>query len=82
MEDRSLIEGADYYLRFVQFPNRANPGAVIENDDGTYDIYINTLYYPDSEWVRKILQHEINHIILGHFEVLDLTIQEIEEQAG
>lgn len=79
---RDLIEGVDYYLRFVRFPNRANPGAVIPNDDGTYDIYINTQYYPDNAWVRTVLMHEIRHIILGHFDVLDMTITEIEMEAG
>ena len=79
---RYLIEGVDYFLRFVRFPNRANLGAVIPNDDGTYDIYINTQWWPDEMWVRRVLQHEINHIILGHFEVLDRAIQEIEAEAG
>lgn len=79
---RDLIESVDYFLRFVRFPNRANPGAVIPNDDGTYDIYINTQHYPDEEWVRTVLMHEINHIILGHFDVLDKTIAEIEVEAG
>lgn len=79
---RELIEGVDYFLRFVRFPNRANPGAVIPNDDGTYDIYINTQYYPETEWVRAVLMHEIRHIILGHFETVNMTIREIEREAG
>ena len=77
-----LIEGVDYFLRFVRFPNRANRGAVFPNDDGTYDVYINTLYHPDREWVRRVLRHEIMHIICGHFEVLDQPIEEIEREAG
>jgi len=79
---RDLIEGVDYFLRFVRFPTRANPGAVIPNDDGTYDIYINTQYYPETEWVRRIVDHEIRHIILGHFDALGRTIAEIESEAG
>lgn len=79
---RQLIEGVDYFVRFVRFPNRANKGAVMPNDDGTYDIYINTQYYPDNAWVRAVLMHEIRHIILGHFDVLDKTIGEIESEAG
>lgn len=77
-----LIEGVDYFVRFVRFPNRANTGAVFRNDDDTYDIYINTQYYPDVWWVRRVLHHEINHIILGHFDVLDKAIREIEAEAG
>lgn len=79
---KRLLEGVDYFLRFVRFPNRANAGAVIPNDDGTYDIYINTQWWPDEEWVRAVLMHEINHIILGHFDVLDKAIGEIEKEAG
>lgn len=79
---RDLLEDVDYFLRFVRFPNRANAGAVIPNDDGTYDIYINTRYWPDEEWVRAVLMHEIRHIILGHFDVLDKAIEEIEAEAG
>lgn len=77
-----MIEGVDYFLRFVQFPNRANRGAVIPNDDGTYDIYINTRYYPEREWVRRVVDHEINHIVLGHFDALDRGIAELEKEAG
>lgn len=79
---KRLLEGVDYFLRFVRFPNRANAGAVIPNDDGTYDIYINTQWWPDEGWVRAVLMHEINHIILGHFDVLDKAIGEIEKEAG
>lgn len=79
---RDLLEGVDYFLRFVRFPTRANLGAVIPNDDGTYDIYINTQYWPDEAWVRAVLMHEIRHIILGHFDALDKAIREIEAEAG
>ena len=77
-----LIEGVDYFVRFARFPNRANRGAVIPNDDGTYDIYINSLYYPDEAWVRRVLRHEIRHILLGHFERLDQGIERLEREAG
>ncbi len=79
---RQLIEGADYFLRFVRFPTRANTGAVIPNDDGTYDIYINTQYYTDAGWVRRVVDHEIRHILLGHFDVIGKGIAEIEAEAG
>ena len=77
-----MIEGVDYFLRFVRFPNYANRGAVIPNDDGTYDIYVNTRYYPDTDWVRRVVDHEIRHVILGHFEALDRGIEELEKEAG
>lgn len=70
---RRLVEGVDYFLRFVRFPNRGNTGAVIPNDDGTYDIYVNTQYYPDEAWVRSVV---------SHFEVLGKGIEEIENEAG
>lgn len=76
-----LIEGVDYFVRFVRFPNRANRGAVIPNDDGTYDIYVNMNIYADETRVRRVVDHEIRHIILGHFDVLDRGIEELEREA-
>lgn len=59
-----LIENVDYFVRVVQFPNAANRGAVYVNDDGTFDIYLNSRY-PD---MVKGYEHEVRHLLLEHFE--------------
>ena len=56
---------ADYYIRRLAFPNRSVKAATFPNDDGTFDIYLNTLY-PESE-LSAALEHELRHIELGHF---------------
>lgn len=54
----------DYYVRFLPFPNRAARAATLLNDDGSYDIFINTLF-PESVQ-RRALEHELRHIRFGH----------------
>ena len=56
---------ADYYIRRLAFPNRSVKAATFPNDDGTFDIYLNTLY-PEGE-LSVALEHELRHIELGHF---------------
>ncbi len=75
---RELIENVDYFLHYVQFPNRANPSMVFPNDDGTFDIYLNTLF--DKDFLRRKLEHELEHLYDEHFYV-DLPIETIERQA-
>lgn len=54
----------DYYVRFLPFPNRAARAATLVNGDGSYDIFVNTLF-PESVQ-RKALEHELQHIRLSH----------------
>jgi len=56
---------ADTYIRRLDFPNRSVKAITFPNDDGSFDIYLNTLY-PESE-LRSALEHELRHIELGHF---------------
>ncbi|MBR5948228.1 MAG: hypothetical protein IKZ82_06215 [Clostridia bacterium] len=74
-----MTEGIDYFVRYVDFPNRANDGCTVVNDDGTYDIYLNTLY--PREHLQKKLAHELRHLESSHFYTLLKTIDEIEEEA-
>lgn len=55
-----LIEGSDYHVRVIPFPNYTTGGMVMPNDDGSYSIYINALL-PDAR-KRKALGHELEHI--------------------
>lgn len=69
---------ADYYIRRLEFPNRSAKAATFPNDDGTFDIYLNTLY-PEGE-LRAALEHELRHIELGHF-YSDKSILQKEREA-
>lgn len=60
-----FVEGRDYFVRFVRFPNRASAVCVTPNDDGTFSVYGN-LRYPIEE-VRKRMEHEIAHMAHGDF---------------
>ena len=75
---RELICGVDYFVRHVRFPNRANPATVVPNDDGTFDIYLNTLYPP--ELLLDSLAHEVRHLEEEHFYV-EAPIRMIESRA-
>lgn len=55
----------EYYVRRLDFPNRSVKAATFPNDDGTFDIYLNTLYPPSVQ--EEALRHELRHIQLGHF---------------
>ena len=55
----------DYFVRRLPFPNRSVKAATFPNDDGTFDIYLNTLYSPAEQ--ESALRHELEHIRLGHF---------------
>lgn len=69
---------ADYYIRRLPFPNRSVKAVTFPNDDGTFDIYLNTLY-PEGE-LRSALEHELRHIELGHF-YSDKSILQKEREA-
>jgi len=56
----------EYYIRRLDFPNRSVKAATFPNDDGTYDIYLNTLYPPEVQ--EDALRHELRHIEFGHFQ--------------
>lgn len=62
-----MIEGQDYFVRRVRFPNTANWAAVTPNDDGTFDIYINDAL-DDEKQVAAFL-HELAHLERDHFYV-------------
>lgn len=73
------IEGIDYWVRYVEFPNMASESVVASHGDGTFTIYINTLFSPERQEDRR--HHEIEHLEAEHFYRDDLTIKQIERQA-
>lgn len=73
------IEGADYFVRVVPFPNFAADGLVVSNGDGTETVLLNanTTY----ERQQETMKHERDHI-----ENDDLyregDVQKMEDRAG
>lgn len=73
-----LIKGSDYFIHRLPFANRANGAAIVPNDDGTFDIYLNTLC--DDGRLKRELRHELAHLSLDHF-YSDEDISSIELEA-
>lgn len=73
------IEGMDYWVRYVQFPNMASESVAASHGDGTFTIYINTLFPRERQEER--LRHELNHLEQEHFYRDALTIRQVERQA-
>lgn len=67
----------DYYVRLVELP-RTVEGVSIPNDDGSFDIYINSLLSPLRR--QEVLEHELGHIRREHF-YLDMSLGLMERQA-
>lgn len=56
-----LIEGADYFVRVVDFPAGCGcDGAVTPNEDFTYSIYLDARTTAENR--RRACQHELEHI--------------------
>lgn len=72
-------EGVDYWVRRCQFPNLASESVVVSHGDGTFTIYLNTLFSWEKQAER--LKHEIKHLTEEHFFREDLSINQIERQA-
>ncbi len=68
----------EIFVRYLDFPNRSVKAATFPNDDGSFDIYVNTLY-PEAIQ-RRALEHELEHIRHGHF-YSDAPIRQKEAEA-
>lgn len=68
----------EYFVRYAEFP-RTIEAVTLPNDDGTFDIYINSLL---PECVQKVkLEHEIRHIARDHFYA-EKPVAECEAEAN
>lgn len=74
---KSLVEGMDYVLRCVPFPNSATDGAVISHPDIDC-IYINSRVCPERQ--RIALEHELEHLANDDLYNDELTTEEIEDR--
>lgn len=70
----------EYFIRRLAFPNTAVKAATFPNDDGTYDIYVNTLLSEAEQ--ERALEHELRHIRLGHFHSDAPIVQKEAEADG
>lgn len=61
----TYYEGIDYFVRKIEFPNMASPGMAVSNGDGTFTIYINSLFSEQKQ--EEALAHELRHLIKNHF---------------
>lgn len=73
------IEGADYFVRLVDFPVCSCGGVVMPNDDGTFTVLINARLSRQQN--RESLEHERNHILHDDFW-RDAPLHEKELEAG
>lgn len=67
----------DYYTHSVALPITVE-GVTIPNDDGSFDIYINSALPEEKR--ASVLEHELRHIRLEHF-YLDMPVELMERQA-
>ena len=75
----SYIEGVDYWVREVEFPNMASPSVAVSNGDGTFTIYINTRFSLSRR--EEGLRHELEHLAGEHFYRDDLELGTLEAAA-
>lgn len=75
---KRLVEGQDYVLRCVPFPNCATDGAVMSTPEGIACIFINTRVCPKRQQIA--LQHELEHLANDDLYNDELTTEEIEDR--
>lgn len=61
-----MVEGVDYFIRVVDFPNYASRALTVENEDGTFSVYLNSRF--TREQVAARLPHELAHMENSHFQ--------------
>jgi hypothetical protein len=67
----------DTHVRLIPLPIKVE-GVTLPNDDGSFDIYINSRLSPARQ--QETLAHEMRHIRHEHF-YLDMPISRMERQA-
>ena len=67
----------DTYVRLIPLPPKVE-GVTLPNDDGSFDIYINSRLSPLRQ--QETLEHELRHIRHEHF-YLDMDVRRMERQA-
>ena len=68
------VEGVDYWVYSLEFPNMASPSVAVSNGDGTFTIYLNSRCSPEARAAG--LRHELEHLEGEHFYRDDLELSE------
>lgn len=74
----TYLEGIDYFVKIIEFPNMASAGVAASNGDGTFTIFINSLFCEEKQF--EALEHELKHLKENHFYRED-DIKCIEDEA-
>ena len=69
----------EYFVRLAPLPLNIE-GAVLPNDDGTFDIYINSAL-PESRR-EDVLRHELRHLTDDHFYRSEMSVGQVEAAAS
>ena len=74
----TYYEGVDYFIKKIEFPNMASAGVAASNGDGTFTIFINSLFCEEKQ--QEAIDHELRHLKENHFYRED-NIYIIESEA-
>lgn len=61
----------DYQVQLIHFPNNVTKESVVENEDGTYTIFIESELSSIEQ--RKVFSHAMKHITGLDFEKIDVN---------
>lgn len=77
----TYYEGIDYFVKRIEFPNMASAGVAASNGDGTFTIFINSLFCHEKQ--DEALDHELKHLKENHFyREDDICAIETEARSG
>ena len=68
----------EYSVRYIDLPCKVD-GVTIPNDDGTFDIYINSRHSVEHQ--AESLEHELEHIMRNHFYDDIRPVAQLEAEA-
>lgn len=66
----------DYQVRLIRFPNNKVRETVVENEDGSYTIFIDSTLTFDKQ--KKAFEHAMKHIIGDDFTKDDVNWIELD----
>ena len=69
----------DHFVRVIELP-LAVKGVTVPNEDGTFSVYINSLY--DTPTQRQTLEHELEHLARDHFYKSESVARQEAEANG
>lgn len=75
-----MINNVDYQVRLIQFPNTKVKESVVENEDGSYTIFIESSLSREEQ--RKSFQHAMKHIMGDDFAKYDIDSIEFEAHSA